>query len=99
MKRFLMILLIAGFAASGANATPPFGHYLHGFLLLPEQRYDPAVQRYLAEQSLRALPLYDGQLYYVHPVSNVGTYNEQMQIRYLESMLRDKVKDDEPVSD
>ena len=99
MTRLLIILLLTVLMAPGADATPPFHPHLPGFLILPEQRYDPAVQRYLAEQSLRALPLYNGQLYYVHPVSNSSTYGEQMQIRYLESMLREKLQDDEPVSD
>ena len=52
MKRFLVILLMAGLIAPGVSATPPPSLRFPGFLLLPEQRYDPAVQRYLAEQSL-----------------------------------------------
>ena len=75
-------------ATSGALANPfiyPQG--LPGFVVLAEQRFDPAVQRFMAEQSLRAMPLKDGQLYYVYPVNTSNAYIEQMQIRYLEVLL------------
>ncbi len=99
--KFIASGLLALVICTGSVSANPLLHHPHlpGFILLPEQRFDPAVQRYLAEQSLRALPLYGGQLFYVHPVGTSSAYSEQLQIRYLESMLRDRVKDDEPVSD
>jgi hypothetical protein len=69
---------------------------LPGFIVLAEQRYDPAVQRFMAEQSLRALPLKNGQLFYVYPINTSNAYIEQMQIRYLEVMLEKKAAESEP---
>ncbi len=57
-----------------------------GFILLSEQRYDPSVQRLLAERSLDALPLYNGRLFYIVP-SHIDRGEQQAQIRYLEHML------------
>ena len=103
LTRKLLAILALTFTVGQISANPFPSSIAHqglpGFLILPEHRYDPAVQRYLAERSLKALPLYDGQLYYVFPVSNASTHSEQMQIRYLESMLKNKVRDDEPASD
>ena len=62
--------------------------------MLPEQRFDPSVQRFMAEQSLRAMPLKDGQLYYIYPVNTSDAYVEQMQIRYLEVLLSEKAQSD-----
>ena len=60
---------------------------LPGFVVLAEQRFDPAIQRFMAERSLAALPLRDGQLYYVYPLDAPRAQVEQMQIRYLEALL------------
>ena len=48
----------------------------------------------MAERSLRALPLRDGQLYYVYPI-DIDPRLEEMQIRYLEVLLN-KRQPDEP---
>ncbi|MCR9262290.1 MAG: hypothetical protein NXH95_21455 [Pseudomonadaceae bacterium] len=98
----LHFLLAAGLAVSSlaAGANPllhPRG--LPGFIVLAEQRYDPAVQRFMAEQSLRALPLKNGQLFYVYPTNTSNAYIEQMQIRYLEVMLEKKAAESEPESE
>ena len=100
MKRIATCFLALAICAGSVNANPLLHHpHLPGFILLPEQRYDPAVQRYLAEQSLRALPLRGGQLYYVYPIDASSTYTEQMQIRYLEQMLSERDREDEPETD
>lgn len=90
LKHFCTSLATASLLllASGSSANP----FLHqgafpGFIVLAEQRYDPAIQRLMAEQSLRAMPLKNGQLYYVYPVEASTAYIEQMQIRYLEALL------------
>ena len=101
MKLIITGILTLVIGAGSVSANPLLHHpHIPGFILLPEQRYDPAVQRYLAEQSLRALPLRDGQLYYVYPINTSSTYTEQMQIRYLEMLLSDKAEEeDEPQTD
>jgi len=65
-----------------------------GFVVLAEQRFDPWVQRMLAERALKAMPLREGRLYYYYPVDS-NPYLEEMQIRYLEELL-EKQKSDEP---
>ena len=65
-----------------------------GFVVLAEQRFDPWVQRLMAENSLRAMPLKDGRLYYFYPIDS-NPYLEEMQIRYLEELL-EKQKKSEP---
>jgi hypothetical protein len=77
-------------AAANPFIYPGFPNSLPGFVVLAEQRYDPLVQRFMAEQSLRAMPLKNGQLYYIYPVDTSNAYIEQMQIRYLEVLLDEK---------
>ncbi len=80
-------------AANGSSANPfVYPGSFPGFIVLAEQRYDPAIQRLMAEQSLRAMPLRNGQLYYVYPVEASTAYIEQMQIRYLEALLDKKAR-------
>ena len=96
------LLVAALFAAMLAPMAPAevnpllYSGRLPGFVLLAEQRFDPAVQRYLAEQSLRALPLYNGQLFYIYPTSIADPYVEEMQIRYLQALLDERARSDEP---
>ncbi|MEM7000804.1 MAG: hypothetical protein AAF529_08455 [Pseudomonadota bacterium] len=72
-----------------AHAQPPYvGPGIAGLVVAAEHRYDPAVQRLLADLSLRALPLLDGQLYYVYPMQNSSAHLETLQIQYLEQLLR-----------
>jgi len=92
-------------AAVPVAAQPLFYNgELNGIIVPAAQRFDPAMQRFMAEQSLRALPLRDGQLFYVYPIDTASAYSEQLQIRYLETLLKDasseKTSDgDEPQSD
>ena len=93
--------LFAAAAALGvslsANGNPFFSRRgPGGFLILAEQRFDPAVQRYLAEPALRALPLYNGQLYYVYPADASRSQLEEAQIRYLEVLIANRRATDEP---
>ena len=106
-RKILLVLSVVSlpltslvFAASGPGPGWGGGYlpgHLPGFILLAKHRFDPAVQRLMAERSLRALPLRDGQLYYVYP-TNIDPRVEQAQIRYLEYLL-DKRAIDEPETD
>lgn len=66
--------------ASAAIAWHP------GFVIRAEDRFDPAIQRLMAEYSLKSLPLERGQLYYLYPIG-ITPRLEGVQIRYLESLL------------
>ena len=57
-----------------------------GFVIRAEDRFDPAIQRLMAEYSLQSLPLERGQLYYLYPIG-ITPRLEGVQIRYLESLL------------
>jgi len=89
-----LALTLAGAQASAppyfgaaAGFGPGFGHFLRpGIVVLAEQRFDPAVQRWLAQGALRALPLDGGRLYYIVPADRDPRL-EEMQIRYLEELL------------
>ncbi len=70
-------LALAGGAASGIHP---------GIIIRAEDRFDPAIQRLMAERSLRLLPLRRGQLYYLYPIGEVPRF-EGVQIRYLEQLL------------
>ena len=97
-------LLIAAFGVvasntyyfgDGAKFGPGNAHYATpGVVLAKEYRFDPAVQRMLAERSLKAMPLRGGELFYVIPV-DVDPRMEAMQIRYIEALL-DKKAEVEP---
>ncbi len=97
MKARILLTAVLLIGCVSIQANPFFqGPGVAGFIVLAEQRYDPAVQRFMAEQSLRALPLQDGKLYYVFPTHVSNTHIEQMQIRYLETLLEKDRGSDEP---
>ncbi len=89
LKRLFIIALIV--ASCSTQAHPPV-HY--GIVVVAEHRFDPAVQRYMAERELKALPISGGRLFYIVPVVN-DPFVEQMQIRYIEELL-DKQQRVEP---
>jgi hypothetical protein len=67
-----------------------------GFVVLAQHRFDPSIQRWLAEQSLKALPIRNGRLFYIIPV-DTNPLQEQFQIRYIEEMLnRQPVEPESP---
>ena len=74
-------------AALAPGVPPGLGWQLReGFVVHAEDRFDPMIQRLMAEQSLKALPLRGGQLFYIVPV-DADPRLEEMQIRYLEILL------------
>ena len=99
LKRTLQHSLLAGALcatlwtssalAQGRGLVPLVPGVAQGLIVFPEQRFDPLVQRLMAERSLRALPIYGGQLLYLVPVVT-DRREEAMQIRYLEALLRER---------
>jgi hypothetical protein len=68
------------------------------FIFRPEARYDPLIQRLLAEDVLRAMPMGDRNLFYVVPEGGTALL-EEMQIRYLEELLQRYGDNAEPARD
>lgn len=92
MNTWKKILGVSLIVASGSlQAIPPTQY---GIVVVAEHRFNPAVQRYMAERQLKALPLRNGQLYYILPAIT-DPLIEEMQIRYIEQLL-DKQKRVEP---
>ncbi len=89
LKKLLVVGLAV--ASSALQATPPVQH---GFVVVAEHRFDPAVQRYMAERELKALPISGGRLFYIVPAFS-DPLIEEMQIRYIEQLL-DKQRRVEP---
>ncbi len=89
LKRLFIIALIV--ASCSIQAHPPV-HY--GIVVVAEHRFDPAVQRYIAQRELKALPIRGGRLFYIVPAIG-DPLIEQMQIRYIEQLL-DKQRQVEP---
>ncbi len=82
LLKFVAALLLS--LTQAASAGSPI--WQPGFIILAKDRFDPAIQRLIADHSLRSLPLERGQLYYVYPVG-IDPYIEGAQIRYLEALL------------
>ena len=76
-------LAVAASTSSGVGFQPGS---VPGFVVLAQHRFDPMIQRWLAEQSLKALPIRNGQLFYIIPI-DTNPMQEQFQIRYIEEML------------
>ena len=89
LKKLLVIGLVV--ASGSLQAIPPVQY---GIVVVAEHRFDPAVQRYMAERELKALPIRGGALFYIVPAYNDPRI-EEMQIRYIEQLL-DKQRRVEP---
>lgn len=77
---------VSGDHALGRQPSLGFAPTSNGFVVLAEHRFDPTVQRLLAVESLRAMPLAHGRLFYIVP-SYVDPSVQSQQIRYLEYLL------------
>lgn len=86
--RHLMLtaILIASIPATWLTAPIASAAVYPGFIISAEDRFDPAVQRLMAELELAALPLDRGQLYYLYPIG-ITPRLEGAQIRYLEALI------------
>jgi hypothetical protein len=94
-KAMAMTLLLSGTHIASANPFV-YGSTGPGFVILAQQRFDPAVQRYLAEQSLSAMPLHNGQLYYIYPQNVSDQRLEEMQLQFMEALLRERRSAEQP---
>ena len=80
--------LVLCICVSSVSAGPyQQGGAIQGIVLAAKHRFDPAVQRYLAEQSLAAMPIKDGLLYYIYPIHSNNAQLESFQIQNLERLL------------
>jgi hypothetical protein len=76
----MLVQPVTAEAAMQSIVLPP------GIVIRAEDRFDPAIQRLMADHSLRLLPLERGQLYYLYPIG-VTPRLEGVQIQYLEHLL------------
>lgn len=97
MIRYLFILLTfvccAGLIpkSSAIEDLPP------ALIILADQRFNPVVQRLLAREELKALPIGDARVIFVIPVYE-DPMLEEMQIRYLKELI-DQLETSEPSAD
>ena len=83
-----------------AGATVPVYHPhepVTALILNPDARFDPLVQRMMADNVLRAMPLRGRMIYYVVPQTD-DPMMQEMQIRYIEQLL-EKYQPNEPADD
>ena len=78
LKQLITIALVT-LSTGQASATHSAPVQNSGFIVLAEHRFDPAIQRFMAERSLKALPLASGQIYFVYP-SNIDPQLEEIQM-------------------
>jgi hypothetical protein len=92
----LTIVLGLGVEASASLVRHTGGLNPTAFIFRPEARYDPLIQRLLAEDVLRAMPMGERNMFYVVPEGGTQLL-EEMQIRYLEELLQRYGSNAEPV--
>ncbi len=95
MSTLVKCWLFAAAFACGIDATAQ--PHLPGFVVAADLRFDPAVQRMIAERQLKVLPIYDGALFYIVPEPS-SAHDEAMQIRYIEALLTRREQLNEPDS-
>lgn len=97
-KRTLLITL-ATFGVHAQAAVPVYHPHepVTALILNPDARFDPLVQRMMADNVLRAMPLRGQMIYYVVPQTS-DPMMQEMQIRYIEQLL-EKYQRDEPAED
>lgn len=84
----LVVLSVGGAIDAGASLPHRDGGLNHTALVFrTEARFDPLIQRLLAEDVLRAMPKSGGDVFYVVPQGGTQLL-EEMQLRYLEELLR-----------
>lgn len=93
LRTLIAAIVVAGLQTSSAIAQSSAPPIWPGFVIRAEDRFDPAIQRLMADHALRLMPLERGQLYYLYPIG-MAPRLEGAQIRYLESLL-DKRSEEE----
>ena len=94
----LTAVLGFGVEASASQVRRTGGLNHTAFIFKPEARYDPLIQRLLAEDVLRTMPMGDRNVFYVVPEGGTQLL-EEMQIRYLEELLHRYGENAEPGRD
>ena len=91
MTHSIEILLLAGLLTisqhTAANSPYQWASVQRAFIVSSDARFDPMVQRLLAENALRALPIGNDALLFVIP-DNGDVFLQESQIRYLEELMQ-----------
>ncbi len=93
IRQLILAAVLAGPVLTALSSGAVAATY-PGFIITAEDRFDPAVQRLMAELELTAMPLERGQLYYLYPIGINPPRLEGAQIRYLESLLDKRANED-----
>jgi hypothetical protein len=86
VRTLIAAIVVAGLHTGSAIGQSSAPSIWPGFVIRAEDRFDPVIQRLMADHALRLMPLERGQLYYVYPIG-MAPRLEGAQIRYLESLL------------
>ena len=101
MKRSItrsILVLIIFIGCSGMVSKPVFrGSQQPALIVLAEQRFNPTVQRLMALEDIKALPIGNTGMFFVIPVQQ-DPMLEELQIRYLEELIK-KLEVNEPSGD
>jgi hypothetical protein len=97
--RRTLLIALAVVGVQTQAAVPVFHPHepVTALILNPDARFDPLVQRMMADNVLRAMPLRGQMIYYVVPQTS-DPMMQEMQIRYIEQLL-EKYQRDEPAED
>jgi hypothetical protein len=99
MKRIFAILLFVVTMGSdqGAIAQPQYSlvSVQRAFVLSGDARFDPMVQRLLAQNALRSLPIGNHSMLIVIP-DDADAVLQEAQIRYLNELMQRHIERDRP---
>ena len=87
MRRAWVAAVIALCGSAFAHATSDAPVPLPGFVIRPDDRFDPLIQRLMARGDLRAMPIGASGLLYLAPVVE-DPYQRDLQIRFLHDLLQ-----------
>lgn len=97
-KRTILVALTAICMQATAQVAVYHPHEpVTALILHPDARFDPLVQRMMAENVLKAMPLGGHVVYYVVPQTS-DPMMQEMQIRYIEQLLDKYRQADEPAA-
>jgi len=87
MRREWVAAAIALCCAASVHATTAAPVRLPGFVIRPDDRFDPLIQQLMARGDLRAMPIGESGLLYLAPVVE-DPYQRDLQIRFLHDLLQ-----------